>query len=184
MRTFARYDQSKSAIPLDVRVPLQECLCFFHEQFHQHQIILSVHLLSELYMVRTDFQKFQQIIVNLLSNARYAVDAKSPQKSAHTKTISMTMDYSKKTKQLTLEIRDNGIGMSEKELHRCLEPFYTTKDPGEGTGLGLAIAHGLIQEFDFQLDVVSSPGQGSTFRIRMPVEQSEEQTTEKTGELK
>jgi C4-dicarboxylate-specific signal transduction histidine kinase len=173
MRTFARYNREKSAIPLDIRIPLKECLCFFNEQFYQHQIKLTVRVPDSPPMVRTDFQKFQQILVNLLSNARYAVDRKSVQLSKFTKQVAITLQCGDGD-QIILEVRDNGIGMSQEEQQRCLEPFYTTKDPGEGTGLGLAIAYGIIKEFDFQLEIISHKEVGTTMRITMQAEPSSE----------
>jgi len=181
MRTFALYNREKSAIPIDIRIPLKECLCFFNEQFYQHQIKLTVELPDALPKVRTDFQKFQQILVNLLSNARYAVDRKSRQPDDFTKKVAITLQCAEKD-QIILEVRDNGIGMSREEQQRCLEPFYTTKDPGEGTGLGLAIAYGIIKEFDFQLEIISSREEGTTMRITMPTEPSSENGSGKTQE--
>jgi len=170
MRTFARYDRTKSANPIDVRIPLEECLSFFKEQFYQHQIILLVKQPEELPLVRTEFQKFQQIIVNLLSNARYAVDRKAVADTDFEKNVAIELLYVEDEQQVILEVRDNGIGMNEEEREHCLEPFYTTKAPGEGTGLGLSITYGILQEFHFTLDINSRRGEGSTFRITMAAE--------------
>ena len=169
MRTFSRYNSEKSAIPIDIRIPLKECLCFFNEQFYQHEIELTVTLPDSAPMVRMDFQKFQQILVNLLSNARYAVDKKSKLDASLSKKVNITL-YSRGKNHIVLEVSDNGIGMNQEEQERCLEPFYTTKDPGEGTGLGLSIAYGIIQEFNFQLEIISERGQGTTLQITMPIE--------------
>jgi len=183
MRTFARYDRTKSVNPIDVRIPLQECLSFFKEQFYQHQITLTVKLPEELPLVRTEFQKFQQIIVNLLSNARYAVDRKSVDDADFVKTVEIALMHLEDEQRVILEVRDNGIGMNEEERERCLEPFYTTKAPGEGTGLGLSITYGLLQEFNFTLDIISRKGEGSTFRITMTAELPAEQQQAITGEV-
>jgi signal transduction histidine kinase len=71
---------------------------------------------------------------------------------------------------IILEVKDNGIGMKQEVLKRCLEPFFTTKEVGEGTGLGLSVTLGIIRELNFHLAVESSEGEGATFRVVIPVE--------------
>ena len=68
------------------------------------------------------------------------------------------------------EVRDSGAGMAEAELSKIFEPFYTTKPPGRGTGLGLSICYGIIQQHRGRIAVDSAPGQGSTFRVYLPIE--------------
>ncbi|MFZ5759762.1 MAG: ATP-binding protein, partial [Thermodesulfobacteriota bacterium] len=53
--------------------------------------------------------------------------------------------------------------------NRCLEPFFTTKEPGEGTGLGLSVTHSLVRELGYRLEIDSSEGQGAAFRLIIPV---------------
>jgi len=176
MRTFARYTQTTSPLPVDIRIPLTECLSFFNEQFYQHQIELTVQMPDSLPLVKTDAQKFQQIVVNLLSNARYAVDKKTSYAKNEAKNVTIALQWHMDNERIDLEIRDNGIGMSSQEQEHCLDPFYTTKDPGEGTGLGLSIAYGIIQECNFELKIISSPGKGTTMRISMPTDNFAEKT--------
>jgi two-component system, NtrC family, sensor kinase len=70
-------------------------------------------------------------------------------------------------------IRDNGKGMSAAEAEHIFEPFYTTKDPGKGTGLGLATSHRIIEQHNGDINVVSNPNEGTTFIIRLPIEQED-----------
>ena len=153
-----------------LRQPLEECLAFFHEQFHQHEITVRVEIEKHLPKVRMEPQKFQQIIVNLLSNARYAVDNKYPAGKtgpAYEKSIRIGLTHDKAENMVILEVEDNGMGMDKEELARCLDPFFTTKPPDKGTGLGLSIAYGIAAEFGFQLEISSVQGRGSVFRLRM-----------------
>ena len=170
IRTFARYDMGARPMPVDPRRPLEECLAFFHEQFHQHEITVRVEIEKHLPKVRMEPQKFQQIIVNLLSNARYAVDNKYPAGKtgpAYEKSIRIGLTHDKAENMVILEVEDNGMGMDKEELARCLDPFFTTKPPDKGTGLGLSIAYGIAAEFGFQLEISSVQGRGSVFRLRM-----------------
>ncbi len=173
MRTFARHDNTAPPGCIDLRIPLADCLIFFETQFRQHGIVLEVNIPRSLPKVRTDPQKFQQIVVNLVSNARYAVDKKAscgPPDPEYQRKISVGLYHIENRQSVILEVRDNGTGMSDNERERCLEPFFTTKEPDQGTGLGLSIVYGIVTESGFQIEIYSKPGQGSTFKIEMDAE--------------
>ena len=170
MRSYARNDDSNSVEYIDLSLPFKQCLVFFNEQFHQHKINLTLEIGSNLPKVLVSPQKFQQIVVNLLSNARYAVDRKFEQDGeSYHKNITVRLIASLEQKNVVFEVEDNGIGMSEEEMRKCMDPFYTTKKVGDGTGLGLSIVQGLLDEFNFLLEVKSKLDKGSLFRIFMPV---------------
>jgi signal transduction histidine kinase/CheY-like chemotaxis protein len=186
MRSFSRAS-SGNWKKVSLQWPLQEAMSFFKEQFRLHMIDYSEFVSADLPQVRTDSQKFEQIIVNLLSNARYAVEKKQQRDPAFEKKISVSLSYKDITADelaalhfsksettsnqvIILEVKDNGIGMNQEVQKRCLEPFFTTKEVGEGTGLGLSVTLGLIRELNFHLDIESSEGEGATFRVVIPVE--------------
>ncbi|MBU4263359.1 MAG: response regulator [Proteobacteria bacterium] len=186
MRSFSRAS-SGDWKKVSLQWPLQEAMTFFKEQFRLHMIEYSELVSPDLPLVRTDTQKFEQILVNLLSNARYAVDKKQQKNPALVKKITVSLHYEditdeelaamhfKKTETTSnqvviLEVKDNGIGMNQDVLKRCLEPFFTTKEVGEGTGLGLSVTHGIIRELNFHLAVESREGDGAAFRVVIPVE--------------
>ncbi|OUS12454.1 hypothetical protein A9Q89_06100 [Gammaproteobacteria bacterium 53_120_T64] len=167
MRVYAHFDDSPEARAIDVSVPLRQCLVFFQQQFHQHSIELRLEIAGDLPMVRVDAQKFQQIAVNLLSNARHSVDDKA---QIEGKSISVKLYPNVPARRLILEVEDNGMGMNEKVKESCLDPFFTTKQPGQGTGLGLSIISGIMREFNFEMEIVSAEGRGAMFKVSMPVE--------------
>ena len=68
-----------------------------------------------------------------------------------------------------VEVVDQGHGIARSEIGKIFEPFYTTKGPGKGTGLGLSICYGIVQEHGGRVEVDSTLGQGSTFRVILPV---------------
>ena len=70
-----------------------------------------------------------------------------------------------------ISFADNGQGMSKEVQEKIFDPFFTTKDVGKGTGLGLSISYGIIENHRGEIQVKSTPGEGSEFIIRLPVEQ-------------
>ncbi len=168
MRNFSRPDRTQEVSAIDLKRELHNCLVFFQQQFAQQNIHLSLEIDEELTKVTVAGQKFQQIVVNLISNAHYAVEQKHAE-AHYQMSVTIRLYAHADGKRLVLEVEDNGIGMSEATRQRCLEPFFTTKDVGQGTGLGLSIVNTLLQEFHFCLDIQSNLSVGSCFTIFMPI---------------
>lgn len=116
--------------------------------------------------VTVDPGQIQQVFLNLIVNAEYAI------KKAHDggKLIIATRQEGS---EITISFQDNGTGMDGETISSLFQPFFTTKEPGEGTGLGLALSHSIIQSHGGSIDVASKPGKGSTFTIRLPLVKSE-----------
>lgn len=104
---------------------------------------------------KADPHQLQQVLVNLLLNAR---DALAP---GGTLKVSARMEQ----RRLRIDVADNGAGISPEHLRYIFDPFFTTKEPGKGTGLGLAIAARIVEGFGGRITVVSNPGSGSCFTV-------------------
>ncbi len=115
--------------------------------------------LTELPPVLCIASQINQVIMNLLVNAAQAIDGKGR----------ITISSGTGDKRVWIEIEDTGRGMTPEVQQRIFEPFFTTKDVGQGTGLGLSISWEIIQRHKGSLSVRSTPGQGSTFRVELPV---------------
>lgn len=109
--------------------------------------------------------KLNQLFLNLIDNAIFAVKAKH-QKSKDGEIIIETYV---ENNFLIIKISDNGTGMNQETKNKIFEPFFTTKDVGEGTGLGLSIVHGIIETHKAKIDVTSQLGIGTEFKIKLPV---------------
>jgi two-component system NtrC family sensor kinase len=103
--------------------------------------------------------RLEQVLINLLFNA-----ADATPDGGHVR-LSVVTDE----EQVTVEVADDGSGISEQDQERIFDPFFTTKDPGEGTGLGLSICHGLIESYGGTIRFESTPSEGTCFRITLPV---------------
>jgi two-component system, NtrC family, sensor kinase len=105
--------------------------------------------------------KLNQVLMNILNNAIYAV---SDMKEKGTITITTLEE----TSHIILKIRDNGIGIPEEIKTKIFEPFFTTKDVGQGVGLGLSIVYNIIETHHGEINVTSRPEQGTEFIITLP----------------
>ncbi len=108
--------------------------------------------------------QISQVILNLLINAAQAVESARPNDGGRIGFVS-----SQNGSSVILAISDNGCGIEAEAFERLFDPFYTTKSVGEGTGLGLSICHGIVTGHGGRIDVESRPGEGSTFRIFLPL---------------
>jgi C4-dicarboxylate-specific signal transduction histidine kinase len=166
LRTFGRAAPF-SRDPVSLRQVLSQALSLMHEQLRGRAIVVITDLGTGEPIVLGNALQLEQVFVNLLTNARDAV-ADSPLKAIR---ISLAV-YSH-----TAEIKfaDTGPGVPPGLERRIFDPFFTTKDVGQGTGLGLSITYGIIKELGGTISVVSPPGEGATFLIRLPLAPSDTQ---------
>ena len=106
-------------------------------------------------------RKMKQVFMNLIMNAKHAVDK--------TGTIKVTTKLNRSKNRAYLKVIDTGYGIEKKNLSRIFDPFFTTKPTGEGTGLGLSVSYGIIKNHDGEILVESRRGKGSTFSVVLPV---------------
>ncbi len=104
--------------------------------------------------------KLQQVFMNLFLNARDAMPGGGE----------LQVRTFRRDSRLVVQIRDEGEGISEENVKRIYDPFFTTKGVGKGTGLGLAVSYGIIQEHSGQISVQSEPGKGTVFTVELPLE--------------
>lgn len=110
----------------------------------------------------------QQVLLNLLTNAAHAFHAEGRETEGPCITLRVAQDG----EAVRIDVADNGPGMSEEVRARVFEPFFTTKPPGKGTGLGLSVAYYIISdEHHGRMEVESKSGQGTTFKIWLPLKQ-------------
>ncbi|MDF0677125.1 MAG: response regulator, partial [Nitrospira sp.] len=137
-------------------------------------IELVVELAPDLALVKADPSQIGQVVLNLAANAHDAMP-KGGRLTVATANVELGEPTSQQHPDVTpgryvlLSIRDTGSGMSDDVLSHIFEPFFTTKDAGKGTGLGLATVYGIVKQSRGHIDVSSKVGQGTTFRVYLPV---------------
>jgi CheY-like chemotaxis protein len=104
-----------------------------------------------------------QVFLNLIVNAAHAI----PEGAVEQHTITV-VSATRPDGAAVVEVTDDGAGIAPEHLLRIFEPFFTTKAVGEGTGLGLSLCHGIVTALGGRIEVESTPGHGSTFRVVLP----------------
>jgi CheY-like chemotaxis protein len=140
-------------------------------------IQVEVTAAAGLPVVRGDQSQIEQVLLNLCLNARDAMP-KGGQLRIELRAEQLTPAWcasrpgSRPGRFVAMAVADNGIGMDVETIARIFEPFFTKKAVGKGTGLGLSMVYGIVEQHEGFIDVISSPGQDSTFRIYFPVDQA------------
>lgn len=122
---------------------------------------------GELYC---DPGEIQQLLMALIMNGIEAVTASA---SGDTGSVSVRIEDQESGKGVTVEVLDTGVGMTEEVKANMFEPFFTTKSDGRGVGLGLAVVYGIVSRHQGSIDVVTSPGKGTTISVVLPLRQKD-----------
>jgi signal transduction histidine kinase len=146
--------------PVALREAVERAAAFLEHRARAKQVEIRNELPPDLPAVNGDPLDLQQAFLNLLKNA---VDACVVGEGR----ISVTHRLAHGS--VSVVVTDNGCGMTEEELARCLDPFFTTKDVGEGTGLGLSVAHNIVTNHGGRMELESRPGQGCTVTLTFPL---------------
>ena len=118
-----------------------------------------------------DASQLEQVWINMLGNARDALDEMANESRASQTPYTMKLSISSKIQgeSILVEVSDNGIGMTEEIQKKIFEPFFTTKPVGKGTGLGMSILYGILTAHRAAIDVQSEPKRGTTITVRIPL---------------
>jgi two-component system cell cycle sensor histidine kinase/response regulator CckA len=132
------------------------------------EVELRLALADDLALVRADPGQIEQVLINLVVNARDAMPR------GGMVTISTRNEWASPTangaptEHVLIRVSDMGLGIAPEMLDRIFEPFFTTKEPGKGTGLGLATVHGIVEQSGGFVRVTSEVGRGTTFSVYLP----------------
>jgi PAS domain S-box-containing protein len=161
LRDFARSEPMDVKKNLDINKIVKSAVSLVHNLITISTNHFSVHYGKSLPGINGNFQKLEQVFVNLLQNAAQALTDKN-----HKITLSTSLD--KERKNIVVKIEDEGVGISPSNLENIMDPFYTTKRENGGTGLGLSIASSIVRDHSGSLDFESTPGKGTIATVTIP----------------
>jgi two-component system, NtrC family, sensor kinase len=156
LKTFSRLDQAQ-VNETDLHQDIDMALTLLQ---HEHKNRIAVHKeYGQLPMVSCLASQVNQVFMNLLHNAMQAI-AGEGEIRIRTRT---------EGQNVVIEIEDNGAGIKPENLKKIFDPFFTTKEIGKGTGLGLSISYGIVERHGGKIEVESTVGRGTTFRLILPI---------------
>jgi PAS domain S-box-containing protein len=167
LREFGRKSELE-VYPVDLNDPIRDVFTLLGQQLRLRNIEVNLKLDEGLPKIVADKNRLEQIFLNLIANARDAMEAKGPEVHKD-----LTIRTYQEGSSVMATVSDTGIGMSEGTQERVFDPFFTTKEPGKGTGLGLSITYNLVRDFKGDIDVESALGVGTTFTVRFPAYQKQ-----------
>ena len=163
---FSRHSQFQFTA-MDVNKAALSVLAITRQQLLNQGIELELRLRENLPRVLGDKNQVEQVLLNLISNARDAMEGK-PQK-----VLTVRTDLSQKGQQVEIGVSDTGMGMTPEQIEQIFNPFFTTKDSDKGIGLGLSISYRIIDAHQGKIEVNSELNKGTTFGVSLPVYQAE-----------
>ncbi|GBC62315.1 PAS domain-containing sensor histidine kinase [Desulfonema ishimotonii] len=168
MRDFAR-KSDMSLERVQVNEVLENACDIFSQQLRLREIDVVRDMAERLPVIMADGGRLEQVFINLLVNARDAIEEKwaTMRGEAAEKKIFLTTGL--RDKKVFVEVSDTGTGISETIRDKIFEPFFTSKEVGKGTGLGLSISYGIVKEFQGEIRVTSNRYNGACFHMEFPI---------------
>lgn len=167
--SFSR-QHDEELVKIFVENVIYDSVDLLKHQLLKNSILLHVELPDNLPPVYANHQQLQQVFLNLLSNARHALNQQYPAKDPRKQIIIKGETLSKEEKPLVrITVTDHGTGVPPEIADKIFDPFFSSKKPGEGTGLGLSISHGIVKNFHGYMYVKSEPGKYTSMIVELPV---------------
>ncbi len=156
----------------DINQIIEETARLVERPAHLRDIEIALELDRELPQVWVDADQIKQVVMNMLVNAQHAIEEKGSItiRTRRSPEPRSPEPGARPVPMVEIAIIDTGCGIPEKNLKRIFDPFFTSKEVGKGTGLGLSVSHGIVQAHGGAIEVESQVGEGTTFRIYLPLE--------------
>ncbi|MBD2565060.1 MULTISPECIES: sensor histidine kinase [Nostoc] len=190
LRNFSRLDEADMK-PVNIHEGIDSTLLILQNRFKQTSGNAGIEIIKEygdIPLVECYAGQLNQVFMNLISNAIDALDSYNSKRTledieANPSQIVIRTQL-RNSDRITVQIADNGPGMTEVVKQRLFDPFFTTKAAGKGTGLGLAISAQIVAEkHNGSIWCISEPGQGAEFWVEIPINQSSKLATASTATL-
>lgn len=168
IRSFSRDHNDLIHGIFDIHESITNAISMVSEQFRHRLIELNLDFDKSINMYPGDIYKFEQVVLNLLTNSKDAIEEKHKGNKFTGKKV-VNIRTHQDDQSIYVEVEDNGIGIKTTEIEKVMLPFFTTKETGKGTGLGLSISYGIIKEMKGTVAITSKRNTGTTVRITLPL---------------
>ncbi len=170
--SFSRRAEKKM-IPVRIQTVLEEVIKFSRSVIPSN-ISIAQDIRRDCGPVTADPAQLHQVFMNLITNARHAVEETGGRISVKLREMEAKdgdarVGFVKPGRYAWISVSDNGCGIRPEVMKKMFDPYFTTKENGKGTGLGLAVAYGIIKEIKGDINVVSEPGKGAEFNVYLPL---------------
>lgn len=166
--SFARVREGEKG-PVHIDRIIADSLSLTAAHLKRDDIELTLDIPVDLPVVFAHYQQIQQVFLNLINNAHYALNQKYPDGNRNKSlTISAEKVSVKRKKLIRITFLDSGTGIPSDIIDRVMDPFFSTKPDGKGTGLGLSISHGIISDHGGRLYLESKEGESTRVTIELP----------------
>jgi PAS domain S-box-containing protein len=149
---------------IDINQVIEAALSLVENQINLENLSLEMQLGSNLPLVFADFDKIQQVLINIILNATQAMPEGGKLTISTSFAEDIEIDEARKN-TVRIDIMDTGVGILKENLSKLFTPFFTTKGKGKGVGLGLSVVHGIIGKHKGKIEVDSEPEVGTTFSV-------------------
>ena len=153
----------------DLSQVIEDTVRIVERPAHLRDIEITLDLDQTLPPIWIDADQIKQVIMNILVNAQHAVEEKGSIAVRTFRSPDPRAPAPAAEPMVAISIVDTGCGIPETNLRRIFDPFFTSKDVGKGTGLGLSVSHGIVEAHGGLIEVESKVGEGSTFRVFLPL---------------
>ncbi len=167
IKIFAKKNKQTNNDKFDVNESIRDAILVTRRQFKSQKISVATELDEQLPLVSGNHYNFEQIVINLLLNARDAIYQKRTQNAMMPGQINIETETTGEA--IKLRLADNGSGMPDQIRVNIFKPFFTTKNTGVGTGLGLMIVHKMIKDMGGKIEYQSTQNKGTTVLISLPL---------------
>jgi PAS domain S-box-containing protein len=164
MRIFTRQTEGTTEAMIDINTVVEGPFTLLGQQLQNHNIEVTMEFAPDLPKVMGDPIRLEQVIMNLITNARGAVESSGQEN----KRIEIRTYQNDIQQEVVTEVKDNGGGIPEDLREKIFQPFFTTKEPGKGTGLGLSVSSKIMEEHKGRIELESKVGEGTTFKVMLP----------------
>jgi len=162
LKNYARPDLDDMDESVDINEVVKNCITLNNSLIHKSTRHFSVKYAEDIPIFKGNFQRIEQVVINLIQNACQALQDNS-------KGIIVSTSYQKTQNRIVLTVKDEGIGIADKSLPFIMNPFFTTKRTSGGTGLGLSVSSKIIKEHGGIIEVDSKKGVGTIFNVLIPL---------------